>query len=153
MNKGLDVRWLGRCAYEEIAQKQRARREEVLNAEASEVVWLLEHESVVTLGRRGGDVEGVVKSGIPVIQTERGGLATYHGPGQLVGYFIVDLKARGWKTKHFVSGIERGIISWLSTIGIMGQTIYERPGDFVGEAKNASIILHIRKGVSIHRIS
>jgi lipoyl(octanoyl) transferase len=153
MGNAVEVRWLGRCEYEEIARAQRERREQVLSSVASEIVWLLEHERVVTLGRRGGDVAGVEASGIPVVQTERGGLATYHGPGQLVGYFIVDLQARGWKTKYFVSGIERGIVSWLATIGIVGETICGRPGVFVGGAKVASIGLHIRKGVSIHGFS
>ena len=153
MNKNPDVRWLGRCDYEATAEKQRERRELLLCGEAPEAVWLLEHEPVVTLGRRGGDVSGVIKSGIPILQTERGGLATYHGPGQLVGYFLIDLKSRGWKTKHFVSGIERGIVSWLSTIGIQGHTICGQPGVFVGEAKIASIGLHLRKGVSMHGFS
>ena len=153
MGNGVDVRWLGRCVYEEIAQAQRVHREQVLASKASEAVWLLEHERVVTLGRRGGDVAGVEASGIPVVQTERGGLATYHGPGQLVGCFILDLRTRGWKTKHFVSGIERGIVSWLSTIGIEAQTICNRPGVFVRQAKIASIGLHIRKGVTIHGFS
>ena len=89
------VRWLGTVAYRDALGRQVVRREGVIAGIADPVLWMLEHPRVVTTGRRGGDVDDAERRrrGIDRVATRRGGLATYHGPRQLVGYLIVDLRA------------------------------------------------------------
>jgi hypothetical protein len=99
---------------------QRDWRERVLADEAEEQLWLLEHDPVVTLGRRGGEVDraALAARGVDVVETERGGLATWHGPGQLVGYPLLHLDRRRWRVVDVVAGLERGVITWLASRGV-----------------------------------
>ncbi|MEZ4319755.1 MAG: lipoyl(octanoyl) transferase LipB [Myxococcota bacterium] len=144
-------RWLGRVPYTEALEWQRARRESVIAGEAGEVLALLEHPAVVTTGRReAGDLAGVHAAGIPVVPTERGGLATWHGPGQLVGYPILDIGRHGLGVRAFVSLVEDVLVGALDEVGIQACRREGFPGVWVGEAKIASIGLHFRRGVSMH---
>lgn len=141
--------WLGRVPYVEALEAQRARRDAIVDGRAGEAVWLLEHDPVVTTGRRD---PGLVEAAIPypVVRTERGGLATYHGPGQLVGYLLLDVGRRGIGVRATVGAIEAGVIRWLADHGVDGVVSDGRPGVWVGGAKICAVGLHFRRGVSMH---
>ena len=140
--------------YRATWERQQRRREAVLAGEDAECLALLEHVSVVTTGRRPVEMspaEDDLKAlGIDVVRTERGGLATWHGPGQLVGYLICAVARRGWKVRTTVAAIEAGLQSWLATRKITSETRCDHPGVWVGERKIASVGLHFRRGVSMH---
>lgn len=125
----------------------------------SDVVLLLEHPPVFTLGRRGGSENLLIsesvleKSGISVTQVERGGNITYHGPGQLVAYFIMDLEAARIGVAKFVEALEEVM---LKTAGFWGITAERNPanrGIWVGDKKMGSIGIALRKGVSFHGLA
>ncbi|MEM6931848.1 MAG: hypothetical protein AAF602_33255, partial [Myxococcota bacterium] len=97
------MQWLGRLEYRWAERLQRGRRAAIQRGHAPEALWMLEHEPVITLGRRGGEV--AARCGIPVVPTDRGGLATYHGPGQLVGYMLVDVNRRRLGARRLVAAI------------------------------------------------
>ena len=150
----IEVRWRGRVGYRDALEQQRDRRNRILTHEASECVWLLEHPSVLTVGRRAvsdlPDPDVLMRLGMEIHRTERGGLATYHGPGQLVGYFLIDVASRGIKVRELVHSIEEGVISWLAQHGVQAARRRCFPGVWVGDAKICSLGLHFRKGVSMH---
>ena len=112
---------------------------------------MLEHEPVVTTGRRG--VAQLPARGIDVVRTERGGLATWHGPGQLMAYVLIDLRARGLAVKQLVAGMEDAVMHWLGTQGIEGHRRCGFPGVWVGEDKICAVGIHIRRGVSMHGLA
>lgn len=141
----MNLEWWGSDVdYREAWARQHDRREAVWSG-GPEVLALLEHRAVVTAGKRPVDLDG-----IDVIQTERGGLATWHGPGQLVGYLVCDVRSRGLGAKATVAAVEEGLIAWL------GASFGRRcgfPGVWHSSGKIASIGLHFRRGVSIHGFS
>jgi lipoyl(octanoyl) transferase len=142
--------WLGRVSYLEALGRQRERREAVLRGEAPEAVWLLEHDAVVTTGRREVADLDPARIAAPIVATERGGLATYHGPGQLVGYLIVDVGRRGGGVRVTVRAVEEGLIAWLAGRGTTAGRREGYPGVWVGDAKIAAVGMHFRRGVSMH---
>lgn len=141
--------WLGRVPYVRALDAQRARRDAIVDGRAAEAVWLLEHDPVVTTGRRD---PGLVEAEIPypVVRTERGGLATYHGPGQLVGYLLLDVGRRGLGVRATVAAIEAGVIGWLADRGVAARCSAGRPGVWVDGAKVCAVGLHFRRGVTMH---
>lgn len=136
--------------YVETRAAQEAHRDGVIAGTAPEELWLLEHDPVVTTGRR--RVEGLdpERLGCDVVATERGGLATWHGPGQLVGYPIVDVGSRGGGVRSTVSALEEGVIRWLAGQGIAAGRRPEHPGVWVGRDKICAVGLHFRRGVTLH---
>lgn len=144
--------WRGVVSYGIAHGEQRAARAAVLEGRGEEAFWLLEHPAVVTTGRRRVPVEQLPApgSGLTVVQTERGGLATYHGPGQLVGYLILDLASRSWKVRCHIHGMEQGIIDWLDTMGVGAERRTGMPGVWVGRDKVAAVGVHVRRGVTLH---
>lgn len=145
--------WFGTVGYREAHARQVAHRQRVIDGSATEALWLLEHPATLTTGRRavpGIDVEQWRRDGVDVVATERGGLATWHGPGQLVGYLIVDAGSRQLGVKTMVGAIEDGLIRWLATQGLSATKQCEHRGVWVGNEKIAAIGLHFRKGVSMH---
>lgn len=149
--------WLGRVPYGQALEDQRRRREAVINGSLPEVVWLLEHDPVITTGRRNvPDLltrENLEAHAVELFHTERGGLATYHGPGQLVAYPIIDCWTRGMGAKGSVHAMEQSVIDWLSTLGINAHRRPRFPGVWVAEAKICAVGMHFKKGVSMHGIS
>jgi lipoic acid synthetase len=125
----------------------------------SDIVLLLEHPPVFTLGRRGGDENLLVsasfleKSGISVIQVERGGNITYHGPGQLVVYFIMNLQALRIAVVEFVEALEEAMLQTVGFWGIRAQRNPANRGIWVGDKKMGSIGIALRKGVSFHGLA
>lgn len=152
----LPWRWLGPVAYATALAEQRVHRQGILDGSRPEEIWLLEHDPVVTLGKRGAegvDKAALAAAGIPVVQTERGGLATYHGPGQLVVYPLVNLTARGWGVRAFVQALEAEVMAWLAELGVEAGRRSGAPGVWVQGDKIAAVGLHIRRGVSAHGLS
>jgi lipoyl(octanoyl) transferase len=115
-----------------------------------DTLHLLEHPPVITTGRRAVplDEEAVRAAGFELHQADRGGLATCHEPGQLVGYLFVDVRTIG--VRPFVHAVEDGLIRWLASQGVRGDRWPGRPGVWVGETKVAAIGLGVRRGVTCH---
>jgi len=116
-------------------------------------IWLLEHPPVFTQGQA-GKAEHILDAGeIPVVQTDRGGQVTYHGPGQLVGYFLIDLRRLGIGIRRFVSILEDSVVQTLSDYGIPAAPRPDAPGVYVHGAKICSLGLRVRHGCSYHGIA
>lgn len=116
-------------------------------------MWVLEHAPVLTLGRA-AKTEHVLNPGdIPVIRVDRGGQVTYHGPGQLVIYLMIQLKGQQLGVRSLVDIIENAIIKLLSQYGINAQTKHGAPGVYVDDKKIAALGLRIRRGSSYHGLS
>ncbi len=161
MARSLAVEWLGRVSYAEALRRQAARLAEVRAGAAGDVLLLLEHPSVVTLGR-GARPENLLESpealrarGIDVHEVARGGDVTWHGPGQLVGYAIVDLDARGRRDVHrFLRDLEGGLVDALEKLGLAADVRPGMTGVFVAGSepprKIASIGVGVRGWVTWH---
>jgi lipoate-protein ligase B len=125
----------------------------------NDVVLFLEHPPVFTLGRRGGRECMLVteafreKTGIPIIQVERGGTITYHGPGQLVAYPIVNLQSARIKVVDFVSGLEDVMLQTAKSCGIAAERKDANRGIWVGPKKMGSIGIAVRRGISFHGLA
>jgi len=116
-------------------------------------LWCLEHPPVFTQGQAGKPEHLLKPSHIPVIQTDRGGQITYHGPGQLVVYLLVDIQRKGFGVRAFVSKIEQAVIDMLANYKITGESNPKAPGVYVNGAKICSLGLRIRRGASFHGLS
>ncbi len=133
-----------------------ARKERIL---PNDIVLFLEHAAVFTLGRRGGrecmlvSDEFLDKAGVQVIQVERGGNITFHGPGQLVVYPIVDLQAAGIKVVDFVTGLEEVMLRTAENWGIAAERNAANRGIWVGPHKMGSIGIAVRRGISFHGLA
>ncbi|MBM3703789.1 MAG: lipoyl(octanoyl) transferase LipB [Actinobacteria bacterium] len=146
------VRNLGLIEYGDALRIQRDLHEKILSGTAQSTLLLLEHPSVYTAGRRTQDHERPI-NGVPVIDVDRGGKITWHGPGQLVGYPIVKLK-EPTKVVDFVRTLERALIATLKRFGIQGYQICDHSGvwlnDSRGERKIAAIGIRVAKGIVTH---
>lgn len=144
------VTWCGTREYGATLADQRAYRDGVIAGTAPEALWCLEHPPVITTGRRGGveDEQRVRSAGYDLVATERGGLATCHEPGQLVGYLFLDVSKIG--VRRAVAALETGVIAWLATVGLAAQTREGLPGVWVGREKVCALGLHVERGVTMH---
>jgi lipoyl(octanoyl) transferase len=116
-------------------------------------LWLLEHPQVFTLGQNGNDEHVFNTQGIPVINTDRGGQVTYHGPGQLIVYTLVDLKRAKIGVRDMVSHIENSIIDVLDGLGIDAESRKDAPGVYVSGKKIAALGLRVKRGACYHGLS
>lgn len=151
-----DWRWLGRVPYAQALQAQRDHREALRQGRAQDELWLLEHDPVVTTGRRpvpGLDVDALAARGVPVVATERGGLATWHGPGQLVAYVLIDAARRGLGPRPLVQAVEDAVIAWLAGLGLAADRRPGLPGVWVGHDKICAVGLHLSGGLSMHGLA
>lgn len=121
--------------------------------ETREEIWLLSHQPVFTLGQAGKREHLLSPGAVPVIQTDRGGQVTYHGPGQLVVYPLLNLRRRGMGIRDLVSLIEAALIATLAGVEIAAATRRGAPGVYVEDAKIAALGLRIRRGWSYHGLS
>lgn len=121
--------------------------------ESNDEIWYLEHNSVFTLGQAGKKEHILTISDIPLVQTDRGGQVTYHGPGQLVGYLLVNLKRKNLGIKQFVCGIEQAVIKCLAEFDIKAHRIESAPGIYVNNAKICSLGLRVKNGCTYHGLS
>jgi lipoyl(octanoyl) transferase len=149
---GLVLRSLGLAPYEPIWQAMveftRAR-----GPGTADEIWLLEHPPVFTLGLAGRPEHLLRDIGVPVLKVDRGGQITYHGPGQVVAYLLLDLARKGLKVRELVWRIEQTVIDLLAGYGIAGERRAGAPGVFVGEAKIAAQGLRVRRGCCYHGLS
>ena len=116
-------------------------------------IWLVEHPPVFTLGMNASREHLLAPGDIPVVQIDRGGQVTYHGPGQLVIYPLLDLRRHRLGVRTLVVALENAIIAYAATLGIEAQGSREAPGVYVGGVKLASIGLRIRRGASYHGVA
>ncbi|MGI2258725.1 lipoyl(octanoyl) transferase LipB [Shewanella sp. GXUN23E] len=148
----LQVRHLGRQDYETVwhaMQHYTDNRDE----HSPDELWLVEHPPVFTQGQA-GKAEHILNPGdIPVIQVDRGGQVTYHGPGQLVAYPLLDIKRRKLGVRQLVTDIEQSLVDLLKPYGIDAYAKADAPGVYVDERKIASLGLRIRKGCSFHGLA
>lgn len=148
----LIVRSLGRCDYQETWQCMMAFTD-ARQADTPDELWLLEHPPVFTQGLA-GKAEHLLNPGdIPVIQTDRGGQVTYHGPGQLVAYFLFDLRRLNMGIRNMVRLLEQTIVAVLAEYGVTAAGRDDAPGVYVNNAKICSIGLRVRKGCTYHGIA
>lgn len=146
------VHWLGRRGYGETWARMR-QFSDARDAETDDELWLLEHPPVFTLGQAGLP-EHILDAGeIPVVQCDRGGQVTYHGPGQLVAYLLLDLKRARLGIKQLVHLLEQAVIDLLAEHGVPAQPRADAPGVYVGPAKIASVGLRVRRGCSYHGLA
>ena len=156
MSDALVVRQLGRVAYEPTWQAMQdfsAGR----GPDTPDELWVCEHPPVYTLGQAGKPEHLLVDNGIPLIKIDRGGQITYHGPGQVVIYLLIDLPRRRIKVRELVSRIEQSVINLLGECGVAAQRLDGAPGVYVETegtvAKIAALGLRIKKGCSYHGLS
>lgn len=116
-------------------------------------LWILQHHDVLTQGQAGKPEHILMSSNIPVVQTDRGGQVTWHGPGQLVAYFMFDLNRLGWNVRTLVSYAENLMIALLKKYGIAAYAKPDAPGVYVNERKIGSLGFKIRKGRSYHGLA
>lgn len=152
MSNPLLVRQLGRCAYLPIWQ---AMQDFTDNRDASsqDEVWLVEHDPVFTQGQAGKDEHLLAPGDIPVIQVDRGGQVTYHGPGQQMLYVLLDIKRRKLGVRQLVNAMEQAVVDTLAAHGIVAFAKPDAPGVYVDEKKICSVGLRIRKGCSFHGLA
>jgi len=146
------VRRLGRVDYQATWQAMQTFTA-ARNADTPDEIWLLEHPSLFTLGLAGRPEHLLAEIGVPLQKTDRGGQITYHGPGQIVVYLLLDLKRRKLNVRALVSSIEQALIDFLATCGIKGERLAGAPGVYVGGAKIAALGLRVKKGCSYHGLS
>jgi len=146
------LRWLGRVDYEPTWRAMQRFTDE-RTPETRDEIWFLEHPPVFTLGMNSRP-EHLLRTGdIPVLHIDRGGQVTYHGPGQLVVYPLLDLERASLGVRALVEGIERAIIATVAEWGIAAYGRRDAPGVYVGPRKIASVGLRIRRGCSYHGLA
>jgi lipoyl(octanoyl) transferase len=146
------LRWLGRAEFQPTWRAMQRFVEERGQGTADEL-WFLEHPPVFTLGMNSRPEHLLAPGDIPVVQIDRGGQVTYHGPGQLVVYPLLDLGRAGLGVRTLVEGIERAIVATVAQWGIEAVGRRDAPGVYVAGRKLASIGLRIRKGRSYHGLA
>jgi lipoyl(octanoyl) transferase len=144
---------LGRLEYSDAIEAMRLFTDH-RQVRTPDELWLLEHEPVFTQGQAGKAEHVLDPRGIPIVQADRGGQVTYHGPGQLVVYCLLDLRRRGLGVRQLVSGIENAIIRLLrDDFGLDAEADPKAPGVYVEGRKIAALGLRVRRGCIYHGIS
>ena len=149
----MHIQQLGRQPYEKVWEEMQAF---TLNrqVDTEDQLWIVEHEPVFTLGLNGQSVHVLKDTGIPVVKTDRGGQVTYHGPGQLVIYVLLDLRRLGLAVRQLVTVLEQSMIETLAQYGLTAQSRPEAPGVYLSNgAKIGSIGLRVKKGCCYHGLS
>jgi lipoyl(octanoyl) transferase len=143
------IRRLGRAEYEPVWRAMQAFTKE-RDGETADELWFVEHPPVFTLGLAARP-EHVLDAGpIPVVRIDRGGQVTWHGPGQLVAYILLDLQRAGYGVKEMVRRLEQSVIDLLHEYGIAGERQAGMPGIYVSGAKIAAVGLRVSRGCSYH---
>ncbi|RZQ56481.1 lipoyl(octanoyl) transferase LipB [Pseudidiomarina tainanensis] len=152
MSSKLVIRSLGRQPYEPIwaaMQKFTDERDE----NTTDELWVLEHDPVFTQGQAGKEEHILAPGNIPIVKVDRGGQVTYHGPGQLVVYFLLDIRRRKMGVRQLVNAIEDAIVAMMAEYGVEAAARPDAPGVYVNGAKLCSLGLRIRKGCSFHGLA
>ncbi len=148
----MKLRQLGVCEYQAVYQQMRTFNEE-RQLDTTDELWFLQHYPVFTNGQAGKAEHLIATGDIPVVQTDRGGQVTYHGPGQLVVYLMLDIKRMGWGPRRLVSAIEQAIIDTLQYWQIDAAPRADAPGVYVAGRKIASLGLRISRGRTLHGLA
>ena len=146
------VRYLGRVEYEptwRAMQDFTAQR----TPDTPDEIWLLEHPPVYTQGQAGRPEHLIAATDIPVVPIDRGGQITYHGPGQVVVYVLVDLRRRGYGIRELVTRMEQAVIDVLAAHGVKAERQAGAPGVYVDGAKIAALGLRVRHGCTYHGLA
>ena len=146
------IRRLGRVSYLPTWQAMQRFTDE-RDANTADEIWVVEHEPVFTLGMNADASHVLMPGDIPVVKVDRGGQVTYHGPGQLVVYPLIDLRRAGLGVRDLVTRLEQSVIGSLARYGISATTRPGAPGVYVNEAKIASVGIRVRRGASYHGLS
>jgi lipoyl(octanoyl) transferase len=146
------LRWLGRVDYEPTWRAMQSRTDTATAATADEI-WFLEHPPVFTMGMNATAEHLLAPGDIPVVNIDRGGQVTYHGPGQLVVYPLLDLARAGLGVRALVVGLEQALIDTLALWNIEAHGRRDAPGVYVAGSKIASVGLRIRRGRSYHGLA
>ena len=142
----------GLCDYEPVWREMQAYTAS-RRGPADDAIWLLEHRPVFTQGMNGKPEHLLHPGDIPVVPVDRGGQVTYHGPGQLVAYLLLDLRANGLGIRGLVELLEQSVIDWLQSHGIGARARRDAPGVYVDDAKIAALGLRVKRGCSYHGLS
>ena len=146
------VRRLGRRPYEPVWRAMQALTD-ARDADTPDELWLVEHDPVFTLGQAGKREHVLAPGDIPVLPVDRGGQVTYHGPGQLVAYPLLDLRRLGIGVRELVHRIEQAVIDTLARFDIAASRREGAPGIYVGPAKIMALGLRVRRGCSFHGLA
>ncbi len=152
MSQRLGFRELGQVPYEPTWHAMQHFTDSRV-AETPDEVWLLEHPPVFTQGQAGKAEHVLFPGDIPVVKVDRGGQVTYHGPGQLVAYLLLDVRRSSLGVRELVSRIELSLIELLASYGVKAEARPDAPGVYVDGAKIASLGLRIRNGRSFHGLA
>ena len=152
MTPTLFIRRLGRTEFE---STWRAMQDftTARNAEMPDEIWLTEHSPVYTLGLNRKDVRMPTRDDIPVVNTDRGGKITYHGPGQTIIYLLIDLKRKGMNVRQLVSAMENSVVTLLAEMNVPALARADAPGVYVQDKKIASVGLRLKKECCYHGIA
>ncbi|MEZ5628446.1 lipoyl(octanoyl) transferase LipB [Denitromonas sp.] len=143
---------LGRVPYEPTWRQMQALNE-TRDASTPDELWVLEHPPVYTLGMAGKPEHLLRDTDIPMVRIDRGGQITYHGPGQIVVYLLIDLRRRGLKVRELVHLMEQALIDTLADDGLAAERQAGAPGVYIGGAKIAALGLRVKNGSSYHGLS
>lgn len=146
------VRQLGQRDWQPISDAMH-RFTDQRNNDTPDEVWLVEHNPVFTQGQAGKAEHLLMPGAIPVVQSDRGGQVTYHGPGQQVMYVLIDVKRRKLGVRQLVTALEETVVATLGDYGVTAHARPDAPGVYVGEEKICSLGLRIRKGCSFHGLA
>ncbi|WP_257281676.1 lipoyl(octanoyl) transferase LipB [Endozoicomonas sp. ISHI1] len=148
----LNIRYLGRQPYEPVFEAMKAFSEQ-RDEQTVDEFWFVEHDPVFTQGQAGKPEHVLAPGDIPVVQVDRGGQVTYHGPGQLVVYLLMDVRRSGSGPRKVVSAIENAIIKVLASYGVESCARPDAPGVYIDGAKIAALGLRFRQMRSYHGLS
>lgn len=153
LEQTLHIRDLGRQPYEPVFEAMK-KFTEARGESTPDELWWVEHDPVFTQGQAGKEEHLLFPGDIPVVQVDRGGQVTYHGPGQLVGYLLVDLRRLGIGVRDLVRGIERAIVALLAQYELPARPRPDAPGVYLASgAKIAQLGLRVRRGCTFHGLS
>jgi lipoyl(octanoyl) transferase len=152
VNKILLLRRLGLCDYERTWRAMQAFTDG-RGPDTPDELWLLEHPPVLTLGQAGRPEHVLDPGDIPVVKIDRGGQVTYHGPGQIVAYLLLDLRRAGYGVKRLVRLLEQSVVDLLAEYEIDSALRPDAPGVYVLDAKIAALGLRVRRGCSFHGLA
>ncbi|CUS48748.1 MAG: lipoate-protein ligase LipB [Idiomarinaceae bacterium HL-53] len=148
----ITIRQLGRQEYVPVWHAMQAFTD-TRDAYALDELWVVEHPPVFTQGQAGKEEHLLAPGDIPVVPVDRGGQVTYHGPGQVVIYFLIDIKRRKIGVRQLVTAIEDSVVSALAKFGIESAPRPDAPGVYIGAQKVCSLGLRIRRGCSFHGLA
>lgn len=146
------IRHLGHRAYESVWHDMQ-RFTEQRDKDTCDEIWVVQHPPVFTLGKSGKTEHLLDTADIPVVQVDRGGQVTYHGPGQLIIYVLLDINRLKLGVRELVTGLETSVINLLSEYGIVGESKREAPGVYVDGRKIAALGLRVRRGYCFHGLA